>query len=260
MRNNNEYSYSDGFGTGGQGGAPIIAPVFATTPQAPYAAPIAPILGGGYGGGFGEGGLLGTILAASVLGNGFGNRRNDCDNDNAFPAAILGKLGSIEGAVPLAAITTNNAILESTAAVTNQINQVGLAQLNATSGVKDSVQNAATAILLNDNNNAKEILGAICGLSSKIDQNRISELETELSRQRNDSRSRDVEINVTQQVNQQQTQLQLQQQQQGQFNQLFSLFNHLAGDIQAVKQGQVIFNSGTMAASGTQAAANTKVA
>jgi hypothetical protein len=34
---------------------------------------------------------------------------------------------------------------------------------------------------------------------------------------------------------------------------------NLANDVQVVRQGQTIFNSGTMAASGTQAAANTKV-
>jgi len=60
---------------------------------------------------------------------------------------------------------------------------------------------------------------------------------------------------------QQQGQIQAQAQQQSQdVAGLRYALNALIGDIQAVRQGQVIFNSGTMAASGTQAAANTKVA
>ena len=54
--------------------------------------------------------------------------------------------------------------------------------------------------------------------------------------------------------------MQAQQQQQLQaIVQLNALVGNLANDIQVVRQGQTIFNSGTMAASGTQAAANTKV-
>lgn len=54
-------------------------------------------------------------------------------------------------------------------------------------------------------------------------------------------------------------QQQAQQQQQLQY-QILSQLGILAGDLQTVKQGQVIFNSGAMTGSGTQAAANTKVA
>jgi len=248
---------SEGYGQSGAD-APIIAPTFVSNPPYCYS--------GNYGnnGNYGNGIGLEAILLATLFGNrGFGNH-GDCNGKNdlstsIFGTNILSKLGSIEGAIPLSALQTQNSILEQTASITNQINQVGLAQLQATTNVKDSVQNGTTAILLNDNNNTKDILGAICNLSSKIDQNRISELETQLASQRFDSRSRDVEINVTQQVNQAQVQAQAQQQQQTQFAQLFQLFNHLAGDIQAVKQGQVIFNSGTMAGSGSQGAANTKV-
>lgn len=75
-------------------------------------------------------------------------------------------------------------------------------------------------------------------------------------------RQRETEVNVTQTVTQNQNNLMNQQQQQQQFQILANLaatVGNLANDIQVVRQGQTIFNSGTMAASGTQAAANTRV-
>lgn len=217
--------------------------------------------GGGCGGGFGGIAPIGLFGVANGL---FGRDGRGCDGDGTnsavFGATILGKLGDIEGAVPLAAANIENSLLTQTAAITDQINQAGLANLAATAGVKDSVMNSATAALLNANSNTQSILGAICNLSSKIDQNTITDLQTQLLRAENHGRSRETEVNITQSVNQNQAQLQAQAQQQAQFAALFSGLNALVGDLQAVKQGQVIFNSGTMAASGTQAAANTKVA
>lgn len=94
-------------------------------------------------------------------------------------------------------------------------------------------------------------------------QRQLAVAQSALLEERHSSRIRDVEISV----NQSQVATQVQGQQQGQAQQqlqissaILAALNNLAGDIQAVKQGQVIFNSGTMAASGTQAAANTKVA
>lgn len=54
-------------------------------------------------------------------------------------------------------------------------------------------------------------------------------------------------------------QIQSQQQQQVQY-QILAQLGALTSDLQTVKQGQVIFNSGAMTGSGTQAAANTRVA
>jgi hypothetical protein len=87
----------------------------------------------------------------------------------------------------------------------------------------------------------------------------LSDAKNEIVELRTDGRIRDrgreTEINVTQTVTQNQQQAQFQAQLQG----LFGVISNLANDLQLVKQGQTIFNSGTMAASGTQAAANTKV-
>ncbi len=88
-------------------------------------------------------------------------------------------------------------------------------------------------------------------------QNEVIELRGD---QRLDRRSRETEVNVTQTVNQNNAQAQAQSQSQSQFQFLVNRLDSLAGEIQVVKQGQVIFNSGVMAASGTQAAANTRVA
>lgn len=274
--NNNDLNYSPvGVGGGvvpGGGGAPVIAPTFISAPTAPgtaYSAPVAPVAPvipafGGFGGfSGGNNGFLESIIALGLVSNGNfgGNRGNDhCHDGNAFPAAILGKLGSLEGAVPLAASNIQNAILEQTGAVTSQINQVGLAQLNATTGVKDSVQNVGLALLQATNTQGEATRALITQLNTDNLNRLLTVSDLDRRDERNLARSREIEVNVTQNVNQQQAQLQAQAQQQAQFNALFSCVNALVGDIQAVKQGQVIFNSGTMAASGTQAAANTKVA
>lgn len=214
-------------------------------------------IGGGFGGfgGFG-GGIVPTIDVGRDRGRGdehcrcYDRGRRDDDGMNpVFAATILSKLGSVEGLIPLSALGTQNAILEQTIALTSSISEANISQLQAAAGVKDSVQNSATAIL-----------SAVAAVSTKIDQNRIAELETELSRVRAEGRSRDVEVNVNQTVSQVQAQAQFQAQFQAQINALVSVFNDLKGDIQAVKQGQVIFNAGTMAGSGSQGAANTKVA
>lgn len=269
MRNNNEYAYSDGFGSGGSNGAPVIAPTFLSAPTQPYAAPI-----GGFGGfgGFGEGGLLGGLVVGSLLGGrgfgGFGRDGVGCiphcgDGGGNITSTILGAnilstLGDISGAIPLASLQTQNAILEQTGALSNQMNQSNLAQLAATAGVKDAVQNGTTAVLLNASQNTQAVLGAICNLSSKIDQNLISQLQTELSESRHAGRARDIEVNVTQNA----TQVAQQQQNQIQLASLFGVVSNLANDLQTIKQGQIIFNGagGVMTASGTQAASNTKVA
>jgi hypothetical protein len=230
------------------------------------------------GDGFGLGGGLGALVLLGLLGGGgFGRGHGDHVNvdcgrrggrDFDGDPFVLSKLGSIEGAIPLAASQIQNGILESTAGITNTINQTGLAQLAATSGVKDAVQNGTTAILQNASTNTQSILTAICTLSGKIDQNTILDLQRRLGvaeadacEERNSRRTREVEVNVTQQVNQQQAQAQLQRIEDERFNRLFANLSAFIGN-QAMfaRQGQDVINfGGTMTASGTQAAANTQV-
>lgn len=241
MGQNHRDSCNDGFGGGGIGALLALA-----------------LLGGGRFGGFG-GGHDGVHVDCG--------RRGGRDGYDGDPF-VLSKLGSIEGAIPLAASQIQNGILESTAGITNTINQTGLAQLAATSGVKDAVQNSATAILQNASANTQSVLTAICTLSAKIDQNTILDLQRQLGvaeadacEERNSRRTREVEVNVTQQVNQQQAQAQLQRIEDDRFNRLFSNLSAFIGN-QAMyaRQGQDVINfGGTMTASGTQAAANTQV-
>lgn len=239
---------------------------------------------GGLGiGGSGEGGLLAGVLIASLLRRGGIGGDGDCGDGNGklLEAAILNAVNGITSAVPTTA-------LETQATIAHAISSLALGTQQGFANIKDSVQ-AASALNLSATNNVNQsvlVTGlqtqiavgndgdktreAIANLSSKIDANTISNLQRELtvaqlesSEERNSRRIREVEVSVSQSVNQTQLQGQAQgqQQQQAQVNAaILTLLHNLQGDLQAVKQGQVIFNSGTMAASGTQAAANTKVA
>jgi hypothetical protein len=207
------------------------------------------------------------------------------DYSPAFIAAILNNLNNISAAIPTSALETQGTI-------NTAIGSLALGTQQGFASVKDSVQSAATANLLATNAAERTtlvsqaaVLAAVA--ESKFDlavavrddgdktraqialyheadlQRQLAVAQNALTEERGHSRIREVEVNVSQTVNQQQVQAQAQLQQQQQANFLAGILaevRNLAGDIQAVKQGQVIFNSGTMAASGTQAAANTKVA
>lgn len=111
---------------------------------------------GGYGGdgfGFGGGGL-GALLAFALLGNrGFGDRgfvdhghgRDGCC-EQLGQQVILSKLGSIEGAAPLAAANVENAICEQTNALQGTLGTLALGMQTGFANTKDSVQ-ASTGIL-----------------------------------------------------------------------------------------------------------------
>jgi len=243
---------------------------------------------GGYGMGFGGGdGGLGIIALLALLGRGgIGDRGRDCDggavnNANPFIAAILNDLNEISASIPASA-------LETQAAISGQLGSLALGLQQGLSSLKDTVTNTATANLLATNQVGQQVatgtLQTVIAIGNDGDKTRaqgqeikdlinsvntqnlnreLAVAEARLARNETDSRLREVEVNVNQTVNQQQVQAQAQAQQQQQAQFLAGILaevRNLAGDIQAVKQGQVIFNSGTMAASGTQAAANTKVA
>lgn len=210
---------------------------------------------GGHGGLFGGGGDC----------NGGGDAVNQITLNQ-----VLAKLGTLEGQVPLVGSQVQNSILEQTNALTNILNQNNVAQLVAHANTKDAVTNTGAVLLNAQSQNTQAILQAVAAVGTKIDTNTIADLQRQLgvaqSRETEERHHRHIEatkVEVTQSVNQNQAQLQAQlqqQQQQQSIIELHSLVRDLVGDIQAVKQGQVIFNSGLMAGSGTQSAANTKVA
>jgi len=220
------------------------------------------------GGGFGAG-LVGGLLGGALLGNRRGGLfGGDGCGDGVSPAqaafdqSIMNGVNGLTAAVPSNALQTQNAILESQNAIQNAIASFALGTSQGFSNVKDSVTNTGTVLLQSGNQNTQSILNAICGLSSKIDAGTIANLQAELAEVRTARATDGVRVDVTQTVSQNQAQLQAQNQQQQQFQILANLsatVANLANDIQVVRQGQTIFNSGTMAGSGTQAAANTRV-
>lgn len=147
------------------------------------------------------------------------------------------------------------ASLASQGAIKESVAQYGVANLNAT---KDAQFATTTAI----NTSTKEIIAALNEQNTANLQRQLAVAESALLERNAALRARETEINITNTNTATAQQLQTQVQGQQQFQilaQLSATVANLANDIQVVRQGQTIFNSGTMAASGTQAAANTKV-
>lgn len=145
--------------------------------------------------------------------------------------------------------------LASQGAIKESVAAYGVANLTAT---KDAQFATTTAI----NASTKEIIAALNDQNTANLQRQLAVAESALLERNAALRARETEINITNTntATAQQTQNQIQAQQQFQIlANLSATVANLANDIQVVRQGQTIFNSGTMAASGTQAAANTKV-
>lgn len=211
--------------------------------------------------------------------------------DTAQSTTILQTLGDIKASIPLAEGQVQLALAGAQADINGNINsslqvaisgQAGInkniadaiaTSLASQSAIKETILSVGAANLTATLNSKFELASTIRDDGDKtraliVAQNdatlnrELSVAQSALLESRAIGRSRDVEVNVTQTVTQNQAQLQAQAQQQQQFQILANLsavVGNLANDIQVVRQGQTIFNSGTMAASGTQAAANTKV-
>jgi hypothetical protein len=213
--------------------------------------------GGFGGGGFGSGlvgGIIGGALFGGRRGGGglFGGGEDCCDNgvetrieDTVFNTAVLSKLGNIEASIPLASAQTANVILQQTNALTNLSTQAQLASAAGFALTKDAVQGAAVLNLQATGNAADRVISAISALSSKIDANRILQLEADLvSARLSDSEGRHardvqalrttVEVNNT--ANATQVQAQAQQQAQFQFQDLNNKFARLCDMVSLVHQ------------------------
>jgi hypothetical protein len=216
--------------------------------------------------GMGGGGILGTIALLGLLRGrgGLGGGDEGCGESSLGREFLMSKLGSIEGAIPLAAANVENGVCRAEATITNAVNQSQLATLAAASNLKDAVTNSATILLGAGSQNTKEILGAICALGSKIDANQILDLQRQLGVAQADAReerghrhSDGVEVRVSQQVTQAQAQQQLQAQSQKlddeRFAHLFALINNVGNTVQRIKSDNETINFGTMLASANQA-------
>jgi hypothetical protein len=211
--------------------------------------------------GWGHGGLAGAALGfvAGALVNGGrrgglfggGDEGGDGCERPVFDAAILGKLGTLEGLVPTTALQTqlstqqavSSASLNELQAISNAkdtTQAVGAALGSAVSGVKDSVQNLAL-FLSNQlnvvNQNVSEqgcqtrsaVQLSTQAILERINANTIAELQAELAEARHHGRGKESEISISQTVTQVQAQAQQQQQQQQQFAALNGILCQLHG-------------------------------
>jgi len=223
------------------------------------------------------------IGLTNQLNAGFGGQR-DLD--------LMQKLGNIEGDIWKAEGEVQLAVAGSTASLTNAISQGTLSNLAGQAAINKNITDGTAAVLAS-NCGIKEAVAAygVANLTAtkdaqyaittavrddgdktraKIDFYHDQDMQRKLTvadgiiAERNAAlRGRESEINITNTNTATAQQFQVQGQQQQQLQILANLaaeIRNLAGDIQAVRQGQVVFNSGTMAGSATQAAANTKVA
>lgn len=193
---------------------------------------------------------------------------------------VLGKLGTLEGQIPLSASQTQNAIQSA-------LSQLALADQQGFANTKDAVQNTLLALsqalaTVNQNVSAqgcqtREFIGndgdktrmLLVNRFGQEDATKIAEqnariVALETSRD-HDRRHSEATLQITNTNTAVAAQSQFQQQQQQQF-QIDSALERAVGRItnsfnqtMLARQGQDIVNLGTMTASGTQAAANTQV-
>ena len=246
-----------------------------------------PGMGMGMGAGAGAGlatGLLGGLLGNALFrrGGGWG------DGDGGFNTVqtaindsnILQTLGDIKASVPLAEAQVqlalsgaqndiNANINRGELALTNQLSQQSLALANGLAGVNAAVKDVAVAAERNAwavtqaiNNDGDKTRALIQSIDKTNDSRLITNLANEITELRNEQRLHTATGNININNTNTATAIANQQQQQQQFQILATLnaqLQNLANDVQAVRQGSVVFNSGTMRESGNQSAANTKV-
>jgi hypothetical protein len=167
------------------------------------------------------------ILLLALLGRrgGFGGGDDGGEVERpVFNAAVLGKLGNIEGQIPNVALQTQNALQGALAQLALGVSQ-GFAQTG------DRIQNSTYLLskeLCDVNQNVssqgcqtREVVQAgTQAVLSRIDGNRIAELESQIARMHSHDHVRDSEIRISQTVNTNQAQNQQQAQLQAQFDNL----------------------------------------
>lgn len=240
------------------------------------------LLGGAGTGVVGEGCVTPSQLTSALAGV----------QDTQMNTAVLQTLGAIQGSIPLAEGNMQLALAGAVGEVRSHLGQVENGLVSGQAVINKNVTDAIAASLASQNNinmnvmtmgqanlvatkdaqfanavavanSTKEILAALNDQNTANLQRQLTIAESALLENRLVGRTRESEINITNNntATAQATQAQMQNQQQAQLQiQTIALLQNLIGDTQAIRQGSVVFNSGTMAASGNQTAANTKVA
>ncbi|CAB4132219.1 hypothetical protein UFOVP139_34 [uncultured Caudovirales phage] len=210
-----------------------------------------PHSGGGYDGlmgGLGGGGLLGGLLIGALLGRGGnglfgGNGAGDGMVVNEMTQiSALSKLGDIQGAIPLAAAQTQNAILAQSNDICQGLNQLG-----------NTVAANGTSNLLATKDLATQVANGNATILQAISQAEIQTLRDQIALLNTNHRALGTEVNVTQSV----SQMQQQAQQQQQLNNIFGILSGLPAFIQRGQNELINIGSGTMSGN---SAANTNTA
>ena len=262
-------------GDGGRGGdsgatAAIIAALGNRNQGGDNAALIAALGDGGRGDDSnGINALLPILLLAMLGRRGLGGDDTPADAGcarTALTQTIVEAVGDIRAQVPQVALETQNQICQSMASlalgtqqgfanVKDSVQTLGALNLTATQGVSKDVATGTLSNQIAITADGEKTRALLIAFNNDNLQRQLTVAQSALSEERVHRHSDGVEVRVNQTVQQ----AQAQNQQQAQLQGLVGLVANLANDIQAVRQGQVIFNSGTMAASGTQAAANTRL-
>jgi hypothetical protein len=242
----------------------------------------------GWGGGLGMGlvgGLIGGALFGGRRGGLFGG--GDCEGgggaetrieDTVFNTAVLAKLGTIEGAIPLASAQTENVILQQTNAIGSALASLALGTQQAFGNTKDTVQNVGALNLAATNNVNQNVLTEGCktresvaaaatAILSRIDRFEIDDLRHRAERNERaveiQSLRSNIEINNTNTATataaQQQFQLQAQLQDvNNQLRRCFDMVNVVHQEAKATNNNVIAGNTGAVV-TGPQTANPTNV-
>lgn len=224
-------------------------------------------LGGGLGAGL-VGGLIGGALFGGRGRGGLFGGGGECSDDGAetrvensvFNTAVLGKLGTIEGAIPLASAQTENVVLQQTNALTNALASLALGTQQAFGNTKDTVQNVGALNLSATNNVNQNVLEQGCQTRAAVAAaatailSRIDRFEIDDLRHRAERNERQVEIQslrsnieVNQTVNTTQQQAQQQSQWQFQLQDMNNRLGRLFDRVDIVHQEQKSTNANIIA-------------
>lgn len=220
---------------------------------------------GGYGGGLAA--AVGAAIGAALFRRfGFGDGDGGAAVNQLTDDMLLSKLGNIEGQIGISTGQIQNGLLQQTLALNGSLSGVkdavtnsGFMNLQATNGVAQAVQSVGCSIKEAVRGDGEATRALISAQFQAQQSEKINALAAEVIELRNEGRmqkqTHDINLNVTN--------LQNQISNQAQANTQVTL-DRLATGLAALtsqvsRQSEVIFNSGTMAASGNQRLSQTNV-